>query len=154
MEKSNNSTAWQYKNETEKALAQHIIGLEKSAMDKFLNGDMSGYRHLWSKNSFTYYDAVTKERVEEFAGMVPFLDNLEGKLKASDYQFLSPRVQFGVDMAILTFQLFARTNFNDIEYNCVEVFQKEADGEWHVVHSTWSTIRPMDKYGNKVEETL
>lgn len=154
MEKSNNSTAWQYDSKEQEALAQHIIGLEKSAIDKFFNGDMSGYRHLWSKNSFSYFDALTKERVEKFSDMLTFLDNLEGKLKASDYQILSPRVQFGVDMAILTFQLFAHTNFSNIEYNCIEVFQKEADGEWHVIHSTWSTIRPMDKYGKKVEETL
>lgn len=32
MEQSNNSTAWQYKDEKEKTLADHIIGLEKSAL--------------------------------------------------------------------------------------------------------------------------
>lgn len=145
MEKLNNSTTWQYKNEEEKALAEHIIGLEKSALDKFFKGDMSGYRDLWSKQSFTYFDAVVTQRVEEFASMESFLDRLEGNLHAEYFRFVSPRVQFGQDMAILTYQLFARTNFNDIEYNCIEVFQQETSGEWHVVHSTWSFIRPMDK---------
>lgn len=145
MEKLNNSTTWQYKNEEEKALAEHIIGLEKSALDKFFKGDMSGYRDLWSKQSFTYFDAVVTQRVEEFASMESFLDRLEGNLHAEYFRVVSPRVQFGQDMAILTYQLFARTNFNDIEYNCIEVFQQETSGEWHVVHSTWSFIRPMDK---------
>ena len=77
--------------------------------------------------------------------MESFLDRLEGNLHAEYFRFVSPRVQFGQDMAILTYQLFARTNFNDIEYNCIEVFQQETSGEWHVVHSTWSFIRPMDK---------
>lgn len=77
--------------------------------------------------------------------MEDFLNRLEGNLHAEGCRFVSPRVQFGQDMAILTYQLFARTNINDIEYNCIEVFQKEASGEWHVVHSTWSFIRPMDK---------
>lgn len=154
MKESNVQAAWQYKDEAEKNLAEHIIRLEKSALDKFLNGDMSGYRAMWSKRSFTYFDAVVKQRVESFAGMESFLDSLEGKLHADDYCFLSPRVQFGLDTAVLTFQLFARTNLGDIEYNCVEVFQKECDGEWQVIHSTWSTIRPMDKYASSVEQIV
>ena len=48
-------------------------------------------------------------------------------------------------MAVLTFQVFAKTNLIDMEYNCIEVYQKEADKEWRVIHSTWSFIRPMDK---------
>ncbi len=32
-----------------------------------------------------------------------------------------------------------------MEYNCIEVYQKEADGQWRVIHSTWSFICPMDK---------
>lgn len=55
---------------------------------------------------------------------------------------------------MLTFQLFARTNLGDIEYNCVEVFRKECDGEWRVMHSTWSTIRPMDKYASPTEQIV
>lgn len=138
----------------ERALARHIINMENTALKKFFNGDMSGYRELWSKRSFTYFDAVVTQRVEAFAGMVDFLNNLEGKLHADDYRFVSPRVQFGQDMGVLTFQLFAHTNFNDIEYNCVEVFQKESNGEWHVIHSTWSTIRPMDKEFGKAKEVV
>lgn len=153
MEKVKNAE-WHYDNEVQETLAKHIVGLEKSALDKFLNGDMSGYRTMWSKCSFTYFDAVVKQRVESFAGMESFLDSLEGKLHADDYRFLSPRVQFGQDMAVLTFQLFAHTNLGDIAYNCVEVFQKESDGEWRVIHSTWSTIRPMDKYASPIEQIV
>lgn len=96
MENSKYSAVWQYRNEEEKTLAEHIIGLERAALDKFLTGDMSGYRAMWSKRSFTYFDAVVKQRVESFAGMESFLDSLEGKLHADDYRFLSPRVQFGL----------------------------------------------------------
>lgn len=145
MEQKNNVVPMWYRNKDEQNLAEYIIGLEKSALDKFFNGDMSGYRQLWSKQSFTYFDAVVTQRVENFSEMENFLDNLEGNLHANDYQLLSPRVQFGQDTAVLTFQVFAHTNFNDIEYNCVEVFQKGSNGQWYVIHSTWSTIRPMDK---------
>ena len=128
----------------ELAIVEHIINLEKIALDKFFIGDMSGYRNLWSERSFTYFDAVTAKRVESLGELKDFLDNLEGKLHSDDYELLSPRVQLGQDMAVLTYQLFARTNVNDIQYNVVEVFQKENDNEWRVIHSTWSFIRPMD----------
>ncbi len=145
MERSNNSAAWQYKDEKEKALAEYIIGLEKSALDKWFNGDTSGYEQLWSKHSFTYFDGAVTERIDNHATIAEFLKTIDGKLFADSYDFRNPRVQFGQDMAVLTYQLFAKTTLIDMEYNCIEVYQKEADGQWRVIHSTWSFIRPMDK---------
>ncbi|WP_074488835.1 Cif family virulence factor [Mucilaginibacter polytrichastri] len=77
------------------------------------------------------------------------METIKGKLFADSYDFRSPRVQIGQDMAVLTFQVFAKTTLIDIEYNCVEVYQKETDNEWRVIHSTWSFIRPMDKKFDK-----
>lgn len=155
MEQNDNTSAW-YRNEEEKRLADNIIGLEKSALDRFFHGDMSGYRDLWSKRSFTYFDGVTAKRVEKFSEMEDFLNALEGNLESSEWRFVSPRVQFGKDMAVLTFQLFAKVNMpiKSIEYNVVEVFQKEDSGEWHVIHSTWSFIRPMDKDFSPMKATV
>lgn len=129
----------------ERELAEHIIGLEKSALDKWFKGDTSGYERLWSKRSFTYFDAVVTERVDDHATIARFLETIEGKLHADSYDFRSPRVQVGKDIAVLTYQLFAETNLIDMEYNCIEVYQKEDDGQWRVIHSTWSFIRPMEK---------
>ena len=129
----------------ERQLAEHIIELEKSALDKWFNGDISGYEELWSKNSFTYFDAVVTERVDDHATIAKFLETIKGKLFADSYDFRSPRVQIGQDMAVLTFQIFAKTTLIDMEYNCIEVYQKEEDDQWRVIHSTWSFIRPMDK---------
>lgn len=145
MEKSNNSTAWQYDSKEQEALAQHIIGLEKAALDKWFKGDTSGYEKLWSRRSFTYFDAVVTERIDDHATIAEFLKTIDGKLFADSYDFRNPRVQIGEDMAVLTYQLFAKTTLIDMEYNCIEVYQKEADGQWRVIHSTWSFIRPMDK---------
>lgn len=74
------------------------------------------------------------------------LKEIEGKLFADSYEFRSPRVQLGDGMAVLTFQLFAKTTLLDMAYNCIEMFRREEDGEWRVVHSTWSFIRPLDKF--------
>ncbi|MBT2561383.1 nuclear transport factor 2 family protein [Pedobacter sp. ISL-68] len=145
---------WQYKNEVEKQFAEHIISLEETALEKWFKGDTSGYAQLWSKRSFTYFDAVEKKRLEDFASMADLFKRVEGKLSANSYEVRSPRVQIGVDMAVLTYQLFAKTNLLDIDYNCIEVFQKEEDGNWYAIHSTWSIIRPMEKDFSKLKDIV
>ncbi len=137
---------WKYKSEKEEKLAQYLIDLENDALKKYFNGDMSGYKELWSKTNFSYFDANTEKRIDEYAQICEWLDkNIAGKMHADNYDIVDPRVQFGIDIGILTYQLFAKTNFIDMEYNVIEVFQKENDGVWRVVHSTWDKIKP---YGN------
>ncbi len=149
-----NNAAWHYDSKEQEALAEHIIGLEKSALDKWFNGDTSGYEKLWSRRSFTYFDAVVTERVDDHATIAEFLKTIDGKLFADSYDFRNPRVQFGQDMAVLTYQLFSKTTLIDMEYNCIEVYQREDDGVWRVIHFTWSFIRPMDKDFRPAEEIV
>ena len=133
-----------YKTDEERRLAEELIALERNALDKWFNGDTSGYAALWSRRSFTYFDGVVAERVENHETIEAFLKMLDGKLFADSYDFRNPRVQTGNDMAVLTYQLFAKTTLLDMAYNCVEVFQKEDDGFWRVIHSTWSLYKALE----------
>lgn len=47
-------------------LAKEIIGLERAALDKWFKGDTSGYRELWSKRNFTYFDSIMDHRVDTY----------------------------------------------------------------------------------------
>jgi len=154
MENTAGLKKWDYKNEDESTRAEHIIGLELAVLEKWFNGDTSGYAELWSKRSFTYFDAVEPKRKEKFEDMSSLLKKVEGNLKAESYEVRYPRVQLGKDMAVLTFQLFAKTNLANVDYNCIEVFQQEEDGVWHVIHSTWSLIRPMDVNFSAIKEVV
>lgn len=138
----------------QRELAAHIIGLEKAALDRWFKGDTSGYEQLWSKRSFTYFDGVVTERVDNHATIAAYLKTIDGKLFAQSYDFHAPRVQFGEDMAVLTYQLFADTSLIDMKYNCIEVYQKEKDGQWRVIHSTWSFLRPMDMNFGQAKEVV
>ncbi len=142
---------WKYNSEEEKKLAEHIISLEKAALEKWCKGDTSGYAELWSKKNFTYFDAVVSKRVDDYETISKFLKSIEGKVIAEKYEVVDPRVQIGKDMAVLTYQFFAKFTIGDIEYNCIEVFQKEDDGVWRVIHSTWSVIKPMQKDFSKLK---
>lgn len=139
--------------EEQKQLFNHIVGLEKAALDKWFKGDTSGYRALWSKKNFTYFDGAFPTRVDEYATISQFLDGIEGKLFADSYDFVSPRIQFNGDIAILTYQLFSDTSLIDMKYNVIEIFEKE-EGEWKVIHSTWSFIRPMDQDFSKLKQMV
>jgi len=113
----------------QRVLADHIINLEKAALDKWFKGDTSGYEQLWSRHNFTYFDGVVSERIDDHATISTFLKSINGKLFADSYDFRSPRVQFGTDMAVLTYQLFADTSLINMAYNCIEIYQKEKNGE-------------------------
>ncbi len=137
-----------YKTDDERRLAEELIDKERAALDKWFKGDTSGYAELWSRRSFTYFDGLAAQRVENHETIEQTLQAIQGKLFADSYDFRNPRVQAGSDMAVLTYQLFAKTSLLDMAYNCIEVFQREEDGQWRVVHSTWS---PYQELFNKVE---
>lgn len=80
------------------------------------------------------------------------MKTIDGKLFADSYDFRNPRVQIGNDMAVLTYQLFAKTTLIDMD--CIEVYQKEKGGQWRVIHSTWSFIRPMEKDFGKAKDIV
>jgi len=123
---------------------QKIIDLEKYALDKYFKGDMSGYLDIWSKDNFSYFDAGTKERADTYAEVKQFLeDKVAGKMHADSYDFHFPRVQLSEDTAVLTYQLHADTSMIEMHYNVIEVFQKNQNNEWKVIHSTWDLINPF-----------
>ena len=137
------------------ANANHIWELEKAALALWFNGQTSGYNNLWSRQSFSYFDGVVEKRIDSHEDIEKVLQTIEGKLFAPDgYLLENPRVQIFGDTAILTFQIFAKTTLIDMKYNCIEVFHIESKGEWHVVHSTWSFIRPMDMDFGKAKQVV
>lgn len=135
----------------QRKLADDLIAMEKDALAKFYRGDTSGYQELWSHDDFTYFDANTAVRVDTYEEIYDFLmTRVEGKLSAKSYEVLTPRVQFGNNTAVMTYQLHAYTNLNETHYNVIEVYQKNEQGEWKVIHSTWAPIRPFAKDTNEV----
>lgn len=131
---------------TNEELTKKVIAMEKDALDKYYAGDMTDYYNLWSHDDFSYFDAGHDKRVDDFAELKTFFDqNIAGKMHADSYEFVAPRVQIHGDTAILTYQLFADTNFINMKFNVVEVFQKNNHGEWKVVQSTWDTITPYSR---------
>ena len=120
--------------------------MEKDSWDKWLKGDTSRVRDLCSKESFTYFDFQFPERFEDHATLCKFLAAVDGNL-SGEGGMKNPRVQFGPskDVGVVTYQFFAKTNVLDCAYNVVQVYQKERDGLWRSIHSTYCFIQPMTR---------
>lgn len=135
----------------QKQLAEQLIQIEVDALNGFYNGDTTGYRKLWSQESFSYFDVNTAKRIDRYEEIYDFLmTRVEGKFFVESYEFVAPRVQFGIDMAVLTYHLPHDENPNSKHYNVIEIFQKNSDGEWQVIHSTWQALDPAKLKSNDV----
>ena len=136
--------------EEQRKIARELIDIEIDALNRFYKGDSSGYAKLWSKTNFTYFDANTFVRTDTYEEIYDFLINrVEGKVNIEHYEFVAPRVQFAGDMAILTYHLPHDENPGSKHYNVIEIFQKDEQDEWKVIHSTWEGLDPA-KLGGKV----
>lgn len=145
----------EYRNDEERQIAEQLLDLEMMALEKFMNGDTSLYGKLWAKDNFSYCDMGFDHRVDTREEIEQFLQRAMG-LKTNWYEVKSPRVQFSTDggVAILTYQLFAETDRNDMRYNCIETFDRQSDGQWRVIQSTWAVIRPFEMDFSKVRKRM
>lgn len=127
-------------------IVEEIIACEKYALDKYFKGDMSGYFEIWSHDNFSYFDAGTKERADTYEEIADHLNAVvAGKMYAESYDYHFPRVQLSEDTAVLTYQLHADTSLIEMHYNVIEVFQKNKQNDWKVIHSTWDLITPFSQ---------
>lgn len=108
MEKKNALAYEQLYTERERGLADHIIGLEKAALDKWFNGDTSGYRELWSKKSFSYFDGANPHRVDDHNTISAFLETIERKLYADHYDFCCRGYNLETTLRCLHFRYMPR----------------------------------------------
>ncbi|SFC05232.1 hypothetical protein SAMN05660328_101308 [Streptococcus gallolyticus] len=135
----------------QKAIAKELIALEIDALNRFYRGDSSGYAKLWSQTNFSYFDANFSERIDTYEDIYDFLmSRVEGKVKVDHYDFVAPRAQFVGDLAILSYSLPNDDNPRSKHYNVIEVFQRDQNDEWKVIHSTWQGLDPAKKNSGTV----
>ena len=107
-----------YKNEEKRSWPRNssAFSMEKAALKKWFNGDSSGYRDLWSKKNFSYFDAVCVNRVDNYDEIAKLAtERVDGKLYAKRYEVRNERVQAAKDMAVLTYQLYYESNLIVLE---------------------------------------
>ena len=123
-----------------------VIAMERAALDRWGNGDPSGYLEIMARE-VTYFDPFQEKRIDGDVAMRVMLAPITGQIKVDRYDMIDPRVQQYGDAALLTFNLISyRTQPNGVEavissWNASEMYAR-IDGKWSIVHSHWSYIKP------------
>lgn len=125
-----------------KVTADHIIMMERSALDRWGKGDPGGFLDLYGSD-VTYFDPLTAMRVDGHQSMVDYYSPWLGKIHVARYEILNPQVIVDGNMALLTYNLVNYvTDGQGVEsvgsrWNSTTVYQHCGD-TWKTIHSHWS----------------
>ncbi len=122
-------------------LANRIIGLEKAALERWNNGDPSGFLDLSAKD-VVYFDPGLEQRMDGIDNLRSYYEAARGKIHVDRYEMLNPNVQAVEKMAVLTFNLVSYIGNVAHRWNCTEVYRLESDGRWKIIQTHWSLTKP------------
>ena len=122
-------------------LAEKIIAQEKAALERWNNGDPSGYLEIYA-DDITYFDPFLKVRIDGKAEITKLYMSIKGQVKVDRYEMINPLLQAKGDMAILSFNLVSFEKEKEHKWNSTEIYRKESDGTWKIAHSHWSLTTP------------
>ncbi|MGW8257579.1 MAG: YybH family protein [Thermoguttaceae bacterium] len=125
-------------------LAAKIIQLERNALERWNNGDPSGYIEILSDDA-VYFDPSLEKRLDGKKALIELFEPIRGKIHSDSYELLNPKVQAVKDMAVLTYNLVAVEKGKTYRWNCTEVYALENDGKWRIIQSHWSNPKPKKK---------
>jgi ketosteroid isomerase-like protein len=120
-------------------LSAKIIALEKGAMEKWNQGDPSGYLDI-SAEDVTYFDPSVEQRLDGLDSLKKYYEPIGGQINVSKYEMHNPKVSAMNDMAVLTFNLHSYKADTVSKWNCTEVYRLEPNGQWKIVHTHWSFL--------------
>jgi len=134
-----------YSGEQEEDLAEKIIAMERSALDRWGQGDPWAYIEIYAAE-VTYFDIETERRLDGLEALRQLYAPIKGKVKIERYEMVNPKVQLHGDTAVLTFNLIDWTltpdgTTKEVRWNSTEVYSK-INGEWKIIHSHWSLTKP------------
>jgi ketosteroid isomerase-like protein len=123
-----------------------VIAMERAALDRWGKGDPQGYLEMMA-NEITYFDPTQEKRVDGRQALAKILEPLTGKIKVARFDMIDPKVQHHGDAALLTFNIVSYVTGPDgkelavARWNSSELYGR-VDGQWRIVHSHWSYIKP------------
>lgn len=119
---------------THDAIAQHLLALERAALDRWGKGDPSGFLEL-NAPDVTYFDP--EHRIDGLPALTTLYESIRGKIRIDRDEIIDPRVQVIGDAAILTYRFDSHGSEGVMHWNATEVYRRSA-GQWQIVHSHWS----------------
>jgi ketosteroid isomerase-like protein len=121
-------------------IPEHIIELERAALDRWGRGDPSGFLEI-SALDVSYFDPFTEQRLDGLPALGALYDGIRGKIHIDRSEIIEPRVQVFGDVAILTFRFESHGSEGSVHWNTTEVY-RNTDAGWRIVHTHWAFRQP------------
>lgn len=122
------------------SLSKLIIGMEKSALEKWNKGDPSGFLEICAKD-VVYFDPYTEKRLDGIDKLSKLYSSLRGQIKVEKYDMVNPNVQAVKNMAVLTYNLVSISGDSIHKWNCTEVYRIDHK-KWKLIQTHWSLTKP------------
>ena len=118
-------------------IASTIIATEKAALDRWGNGDPSGFLEICAPD-VVYFDPYIASRIDSLSALTEYYQALWGKVHFDRFELLNPTVQISRDMAVLTFKYVSYNGAEPDRWNCTEIYRRSEDGHWQIIQTHWS----------------
>jgi len=120
---------------------EKILDLERGALDKWKNGDVTGFIGLAAED-ISYFDPSLTSRLEGRAAFEKHLMAAHKTFKIPRYEIVDPQVRLEGDLAVLhfNFQSYDANDSPTSRWNTTEVYIFR-DGRWQLWHSQWSVAK-------------
>jgi len=120
------------------SIAEDIISLERAALDRWCQGDPSGFLEI-SAVEVSYFDPFQPKRLDGLANLTAFYETLRGQISADRWEMIDPRVEVIGKAAVLTFNFVSYSGGEGqrMRWNCTEVYRWD-ETNWRIVQTHWS----------------
>ena len=120
-------------------ITAEIIALESAALERWGNGDPSGFLEICASD-VVYFDPYQEKRVDGLEALTKLYKELWGKVYFDRFELLNPLVQVSGDLAVLTFNYVSYAGDKESRWNCTEVYRHD-ENRWQIIQTHWSYTR-------------
>ena len=120
-------------------ITAEIIALESAALERWGNGDPSGFLEICASD-VVYFDPYQEKRIDGLDALAQYYKSLWGMVNFDRFELLNPLVQISGDLAVLTFNYVSYTGDNVSRWNCTEVYRHD-ENRWQIIQTHWSYTR-------------
>jgi len=121
---------------------QHIIAMETAALERWGNGDPSGFLEICA-DDVVYFDPSLDRRMDGIEELGRYYEAIRGKVSITRFELINPRVQFAGDAAVLTFNYVSYGGSEDAHrWNCTEVYRRSG-ARWEIIQTHWSYTKAV-----------
>ena len=123
----------------EQEITKTIIALESAALERWGNGDPSGFLEICAPD-VVYFDPYLEKRIDGIEALTQYYKTIWGQVRFDRFELLNPCVQISGELAVLTFNYVSYTGDKQSRWNCTEVYRYDNE-QWKIIQTHWSYTR-------------